>query len=123
MTRLGNNLQSPANGNVWLVQALSEAIIVVAIVMTVVAVPAYSQGGASPPRVVLEKPRYDFGETFAGEDLSHAFWVRNLGTTVLELSDKPLLTTRPAKAFATESFQAPWKLLPVKATTGAPPPT
>ena len=97
----------------------------VAIVITfAAAVPTYSQRNAGSPRLALDKPRHYFGETFAGEDLSHVFWVRNVGATVLELSEKPLLTTRPAKAVAADSFREPaWKLLAVKAMTGPPAPT
>ena len=68
------------------------ALAAIAVMTSLASVPAYSQRAASSPRLVLEKPRHDFGETFAGEDLSHAFWVRNVGASPLELSERPLLT-------------------------------
>jgi hypothetical protein len=32
----------------------------------------------------------DYGEVFAGEELEHVFWVRNIGDAPLELSEKKL---------------------------------
>ena len=61
---------------------------------------------SAPPALVLDKTRHDFGEVFAGEDLTHAFWVRNVGTSPLEMSDRPLLTTQPKKASMQERFDA-----------------
>ena len=55
------------------------------------------------PRLALDNARYDFGEVFAGEDLSHVFLVRNNGSVPLELSDTPQLGTRPSKV----SFRQP----------------
>jgi hypothetical protein len=115
---------SPANSHGRPARAFLDGLATVAIVITVFAsVTANSQRGASPPRLVLEKPRHDFGETFAGEDLSHVFWVRNLGAAALELSERPLLTTRPSKAFATDPLRESRRPLAVKATSGTPPPT
>jgi hypothetical protein len=126
MTRPAYYAHSPARGCGWLVPALAVTVVTSAIAMILVAPqPAYSQRRPSPPRLLLEKARYDFGETFAGEDLTHAFWVYNNGSTPLELSERPLLTTRPAKtAAASSSFRdTVWKLLAVRAMAGAPPPT
>jgi len=52
--------------------------------------------GAGSPKVVLDDPRYDFGEVFAGEQFFHVFLVRNAGTVPLELSEgKPTSPTAP----------------------------
>ncbi len=64
---------------------------------------ASSQRAAGAPQLVLENARHDFGEVFAGEDLSHVFWVRNIGSAPLELSEMPQLGTRPSKV----SFRPP----------------
>jgi hypothetical protein len=90
MGRPNQNVWPPANGCNWSIKALFALQAAIAFVITLVAsAPAYSQSGASRPRLILEKARHDFGETFAGEDLSHAFWVRNVGATALELSERP----------------------------------
>ena len=62
-----------------------------------------SQRSPGAPQLVLDNPRHDFGEVFAGEDLSHVFWVRNVGSAPLELSEMPQLGTRPSKV----SFRQP----------------
>ena len=55
------------------------------------------QNGAPPlPKFEIDKTLYDFGEVFAGEELVVTFSVTNTGNAPLELSDKPLLVTRPA---------------------------
>jgi len=46
---------------------------------------AAPQRAAGAPQLVLDKARHDFGEVFAGEDLTHVFWVRNIGNVPLEL--------------------------------------
>ena len=124
MGRPNQNVCPPANGCNWPVKALFALQAAIAVVITLVgSAPAYSQSGPSRPRLVIEKARHDFGETVAGEDLSHAFWVRNVGAAALELSERPLLTTRPSKAFLTDPLRETWRPLAVKATTGTPAPT
>jgi hypothetical protein len=55
------------------------------------------QDGARPlPKFEIDKTLYDFGEVFAGEEIVVIFSVTNRGNAPLELSDKPLLVTRPA---------------------------
>ena len=61
-----------------------------------IAVPA--QQRAPQPLLALDKNRHDFWEVFAGEDLSHVFWIRNLGVAPLELSERPILGSKPSKA-------------------------
>jgi len=39
------------------------------------------------PEAVIDSNKYDFGEVFIGETLEHVFWVRNLGSVPLELSE------------------------------------
>jgi hypothetical protein len=60
-------------------------------------VSAAAQRAAGAPQLVLDSIRHDFGEVFAGEDLSHVFQVRNIGNVPLELSETPQLGTRPSK--------------------------
>lgn len=57
-----------------------------------------SISSSQAPELSLEKSRHDFGEVFAGEDLIAAFWIRNLGSKALELSDRPLIVGLPRKA-------------------------
>jgi hypothetical protein len=55
------------------------------------------QKSARPlPEFVIDKTLQDFGEVFAGEELYSIFNVKNVGNAPLELSDKPLLVTRPS---------------------------
>ena len=74
--------------------------VVLAIALTLAhSISAASQGQGGVPKLTLESARHDFGEVFAGEDLSHVFLVRNSGSVPLELSDSPQLGTRPSKVF------------------------
>ena len=80
------------------------ATTVLAIALTLaVSISAASQGQGGVPKLTLDNARHDFGEVFAGEDLSHVFLVRNNGSVPLELFDSPQLGTRPSKV----SFRNP----------------
>ena len=57
---------------------------------------AGEKGARSLPEFVIDKTLQDFGEVFAGEQLYGIFTVTNAGNAPLELSDKPLLVTRPS---------------------------
>lgn len=52
----------------------------------------------SPPQLVIDKTRHDFGEVFTGEQLSQVFLARNVGSSPLELSATPILPARPVGA-------------------------
>ncbi len=56
---------------------------------------AEQKGARSLPEFVIDKTHHDFGEVFAGEEIQSLFLVNNMGNAPLELSDKPLLATRP----------------------------
>jgi hypothetical protein len=56
---------------------------------------AGQNGARGLPEFVIDKTSYDFGEVFAGEEMHSLFTVNNTGNAPLELSDKPLLATRP----------------------------
>ena len=45
---------------------------------------------ADGPKADVVETRYDFGEVFTGEAVTHTFSVRNAGTTVLQLSDSAI---------------------------------
>ena len=80
------------------------AMTVVALVLAIEpSLSAASQRSGGGPQLVLDKARHDFGEVFAGEDLSHVFLVRNIGSVPLELSEMPQPGTRPSKV----SFRQP----------------
>jgi len=49
------------------------------------------------PEVVMETTTRDFGEVFAGEELVHQFYVRNVGTKPLELKEKSALGMHPSE--------------------------
>ena len=70
---------------------------VLAIGLTLAQPISAEQGQGGVPKLALDSVRHDFGEVFAGEDLSHVFLVRNNGSVPLELSDAPQLGTRPSK--------------------------
>jgi hypothetical protein len=54
------------------------------------------KGASLLPEFVIDKTLHDFGEVFAGEEVYSVFTVTNAGNAPLELSDKPLLATRPS---------------------------
>jgi hypothetical protein len=56
---------------------------------------AGQNGARGLPEFVIDKTLHDFGEVFAGEEVQGLFIVNNVGNAPLELSDKPLLATRP----------------------------
>ena len=76
---------------------LSATLLLVFALMLAPSRGAALQRVAGAPQLVLDHARHDFGDVFAGEDLSHAFWVRNNGSAPLELSETPQLGTRPSK--------------------------
>ena len=57
---------------------------------------AGQNGARGLPEFVIDKTLHDLGEVFAGEEVQSLFIVNNTGNAPLELSDKPLLATRPA---------------------------
>ena len=57
---------------------------------------AGQKGARALPVFVIDKTSHDFGEVFAGEEIQSLFIVNNTGNAPLELSDKPLLATRPS---------------------------
>ena len=56
---------------------------------------AGQNGARGLPEFVIDKTHHNFGEVFAGEEIQSLFIVNNTGNAPLELSDKPLLATRP----------------------------
>ena len=78
-------------------------LLIIALYLTVLPVAAAKPGQAgagekgarSLPEFVIDKTHHDFGEVFAGEEIQSLFIVNNRGNAPLELSDKPLLATRP----------------------------
>ena len=65
---------------------------------------------AASPQLVIDSTRRDFGEVFVGEELSHVFTVRNVGTAPLELANKSLTsessTASPAELINASSQRA-----------------
>jgi len=98
MNRASNDSGFSAARSIGILRGSLAGTTVLAIALTAVSfVSSNSQLAAGAPQLVLDKARHEFGEVFAGEDLSHVFWVRNIGTAPLELSETPLLGTRPSK--------------------------
>ena len=84
------------NERIEIARMVLAASLVLAVAL-ILAPSSASQGQSGVPKMVLDNTRHDFGEVFAGEDLSHVFLVRNSGSVPLELSDSPQLGTRPSK--------------------------
>jgi hypothetical protein len=57
-----------------------------------------SSSGPNPPQVVLPESSFDFGEAFKGETLNHAFMVRNMGGSALELSEATASSSKKSSA-------------------------
>ena len=70
--------------------------------LTAIPVASSANTPAASPELVIDSTRRDFGEVFIGEELSHAFTVRNIGTTPLELTNKSLTgqSSTPAHVLA-----------------------
>ena len=77
-----------------------QALILVSIVPGLVAASSASpqKKSAASPELVIDGTRRDFGEVFVGEELSHVFTVRNVGTAPLELANKSLTSRSPASS-------------------------
>src|SRR5258706_13319125 len=112
MNRSSDDSGFSAEGSMGILRGFFAATTVLALVLPV---RAASQVAAGVPQLIVDKVRHEFGEVFAGEDLMHVFWVRNIGTAPLELSETPLLGNRPSKV----SFRQPLNEL----TTGPAPNT
>ena len=114
MNRANDDSGGSAEGSTGLVLRFFAATTVIALVLTPVSwARAASQVVSGVPQLVVDKIRHEFGDVFAGEDLMHVFWVRNIGAAPLELSEMPLLRNRPSKV----SFRQPLNEL----TTGPAP--
>jgi hypothetical protein len=57
-----------------------------------------SSSGPNPPQVELPESSFDFGEAFKGETLNHAFMVRNVGGSPLDLSEVTSSSTKKSSA-------------------------
>lgn len=51
------------------------------------AAPSAPAAGATGPRWVLEKPRHDFGEVWAGATVRHSFEFKNVGNQLLRITE------------------------------------
>ena len=112
MNKEGRNLDPPKCARSGPGRPLIKVILHVLALTSLPATNASSPLAAGDPHLVVDNARYEFGEMFAGEDLSHVFWVRNNGTAPLELSETPLLGAGPSKV----AFYQPHNGL----TTGPP---
>ena len=94
-------------------------LVVVALYLAALPIAAVGQtgqkGASRLPQLVIDKTLHDFGEVFAGEEIYSTFTVTNLGDAVLELSDKPLLVTRPSVSLYRRSSDDYW--LPLRAAS------
>lgn len=77
------------------------------------------------PEAVVEITRHDLGEVFAGEEVEHAFIVRNAGTKPLELKEKSSIGSGPVRpgSFPSNAMWRPTERLfarPVAALRAAP---
>ena len=116
MNRASDDSGFSAKGFMGILRCSFAATTMLALAFTPVSlVRAASQGATGVPHLIVDSVRHEFGEVFAGEDLMHVFWVRNIGTAPLELSEMPLLGNRPSKV----SFRQPLNEL----TTGPAPNT
>jgi len=59
---------------------------------------AYSGTGYAKPQLVIEETRFDFGEVFKGEALTHTFRFRNNGDAELQLNDAEVLPQKKKPA-------------------------
>ena len=84
--------------------------------------PVSAQQGKPAPQLIVEKTRHDFGEVFAGEDISHAFMIRNNGAVPLELGDRPFLMPRASKV-SVRTISADPVLIPSSAIFRVPAPS
>jgi hypothetical protein len=72
------------------VKEIPATLAVVGLLTSLILSSASAQAGKQYPEILVEKTRHDFGEIFAGEELSCSFLVRNVGLTPLELSERKL---------------------------------
>ncbi|HXG63614.1 MAG TPA: hypothetical protein VNO70_00815 [Blastocatellia bacterium] len=71
---------------------------------------------AASPELSLDKTRHDFGDVFAGEELTAAFQVTNRGDAPLRLSETPLPIVGSSRwQPSPEMLQGMRRLIPVAA--------
>jgi len=77
-----------------------QALILVSILPGLVAASSASsqKKSTASPELVIDSTRRDFGEVFVGEELTHVFTVRNIGTAPLELANKSLTSESSASS-------------------------